>query len=167
MEPVDAKSAILEAFLKYVMPTLLTVIGAAVALLLARAGQWLNEKAKTSKIAAVGEKLFNVGSAVVHHVETELRPEVQKAIADGVVTPEEGAHLKKRAMDLFKEALGANGIKELGSVLGVVGGSVEVFLSGVLEKALNVKKLAEASVDAATATTAVAEARAEVLSANP
>lgn len=92
---------------------------------------WLAAKAKDTKWATAVEKLTDVATHVVEHVEVELRPDIQEAMKDGKLTPDEQAALKAKAVQLIKEGLGPDVLATLGSL-------AEPLISGAIERAVQV-----------------------------
>lgn len=120
---------------------LVALIGAAGAALT----YWLS--GKDTKVFSILSRLWVLAQGVVGHVEAKVRPTIQKALADGKLSPEERAQIQAEAMAAFKEAIGPMGIAEVKKVLGIGDGGVEVLLSGLLERALGLfKKAAPPSV---------------------
>lgn len=107
-------------------------------------GNFLMVKAKTSKLAQLGLVVWEKVQSTVAHVEAELRPEFSRALKDGKVTKEEGAQLKARALELLKGQLGEQ-LKDIEKAMGIFGPALDIYLSGLLERALDVQKLAQAS----------------------
>lgn len=114
-------------------------IAAAVVGLAGVVGYWLSVKAKESKVWAVVNVAYVKLQAIVAHVEVAIRPNVRKALADGRITPEEGAALKAEAIKLFRDAAGTE-IEDLKKYLNLGEGALAVFISGLLEKALSAFK---------------------------
>lgn len=110
--------------------------------LMAMAALWLRQKAKDSKTGQVLVRAWELAQSVVAHVEVHMRPQFRAAFADGKLTAEERTKLKAEALRLMKEGLGDHGMNALRGALGIFGPSVEVFLSGLIERALGVQRRA-------------------------
>lgn len=117
---------------------------AVLGLVAAAIAHWLHTKAQSSKSFLVLERFWALASAVVAHVQVKIRPSIQRAFADGKLTTEERKALQDEALRLLKEAAGQHGLEELRKALGLLGGNVEVYLSGLLERAFRSFKAQEA-----------------------
>lgn len=138
----DGNSALLSfgiTLLPYVLAGLVGVLAWALASwrkkLLSQSGE--------SRLAQVGARLLLVAEGIVRDLEVTLKPELKAATADGVLTPTELARLKNEALKRLKESLGEHGMAELRDVLQVSAGSLGVFLSGIIEKALDMMKVTQ------------------------
>ena len=150
----------LQAFLKYILPELLTGLSALLGLALHRLGAKLAADAATSKIAAVGSKLELFVESVVTDLEATVKPRLLEAAADGEISIEEGIALKALCIERVKVLLSEKGLSELTAVLGVAGPAIDSLLSGLIEKMLNSVQHATAIKDAAVAAGAAAGAAA-------
>lgn len=148
----------LELFLKYLLPPLLTGLGALLGLALKNLGAKLAADAANSKIAAVGSKLTMFIESAVADLENTVKPQLIAASADGVITAEEGASLKSLAMTRVKVLLSEKGMGELSSVLGIAAPAIESLISGMIEKFLADQQTAKAIKDSAIAAGAQAVA---------
>lgn len=124
----------IELFLQYAAPPVLTALGLGVAWLLTTAGQLAMAKWKDSKIAIAVERVTHFAGVVVQDIEATMRPEVQTALKDGHLSPSEAQHLKAVALERLKTMLGQSGLRELTGVVGVFAPSLDAYLSGVIEK---------------------------------
>lgn len=146
--PVDVRGTLYRWFLTDALPVILTGLSAVLAFVMTWFGLWLRGKAKDSKLARVGERVWIVAQAVVHHVDAVVKPQIAKAAADGRITAEEARDIKLKAAAALRESLGDAGMAEVRKVLKLDSpGGLEVFLSGVLERALQKKKIDEAPLD--------------------
>lgn len=134
---MDIKSALLEAFVQYLLPVLCTGLAGLVSwAFLALRRKW-EADGKVSRLEAVGIKLTTLASSVVHELEVTIRADLKAAAADGKLTKEEMATIKQHALDKLKQMLGQDGLKEAAEVLGLAGGGlVDHLLSGLVEKAV-------------------------------
>jgi hypothetical protein len=119
---------------------LYAAVAAVVMLALSALGFWLWQRAQTSKAARFGWEMWELAQAVVAHVEAKVRPGMRAALADGKLTLEERKAIQAEAMKALKEALGEQGLTKLKKMLTLVGGSAEVYLSGLLERAFRAFK---------------------------
>lgn len=94
-------------------------------------GLWLSKK-KGGAWDVLSE-LYFIAQTVVAHVDAKIRPEVTKALADGVLQPDERARIQTLALEAFKEAIGPALLKK---VQARYGDGVNTVLSGILEWAL-------------------------------
>ena len=115
---------------------LLTAAVAGIAMLTA----FLRAKAQESKVAGAGLLLSEATRAAVLEIDTTLKPQLQAALADGVLTDAEKAKLKAAALELVKQRLPA---AALASAKGVFGGFLDTYLSGKVEQAVLEKKALE------------------------
>jgi hypothetical protein len=122
--------------LEYVYAALLLAGGGALIFAGIWAGAWLRERAKTSQLARLGERLWGVGSAMAAHVRAGLQPTVVAALADGRITPQEWKRIREETLRLVKEALGAKGLEEVRRAFGIGGTAIDSMLSGVVERVL-------------------------------
>lgn len=116
---------ILGGLLGILSPLLVALVGMAV--------KYLNEKGKDNKaLAALG-----IGTELVHtyvaKAELELRPMLQKALADGKLTEAEGAELKAKLLELLKRDMPGPIMDTLQKTLGP---ALEGWLSGKVEQAV-------------------------------
>jgi hypothetical protein len=120
---------------------LVGVVGLAITALLGTITHALALKSADSKYWSLLSKLWAVVQAAVAHAEAELRPEFQKALADGTLTPEEGAALKAATMKLVRESA-AGALSELEKSFGVTSGSLlDTLVSGLVERAVTLLKV--------------------------
>lgn len=129
---MDMKSALLDAFVQYVLPPLAVAVGGLLVAALGALTVYLREKGKTSKAAWVGATFAELAHAVAAHLEVEMRPKVAKALEDGRLSPEEGAVLKSEAMRLLREKAPPELLSAAKQLFGPL---LETWLSGLLERA--------------------------------
>lgn len=123
-------------FTDYALPLLATALSGLLAFALKALVAWLNSKAETSKGAAIAAKVAHFSELVVADLEATVKPELQKALADGKLTLEEKEGLKNLALERVKLLLADKGLGELQAVLGLLTPQIELYLSGAIEKAL-------------------------------
>ncbi len=131
------------ALIQYLVVPIAGAVGLLIATALGFLVKKLNAGAEKDKaegksyaVAMAAAKLANFARAAVMHVEAELKPELVAASADGTITAEEGAALKKHALDALKAFAGKEGLAEIGAVLGLAGPVLEQYLSGLIETAV-------------------------------
>lgn len=118
------------------MLTLLyTLVAAALLGLIGLLAYWSSLKAKDSKLWGLFNIAFLKAQAVVAHVEADIRPDVQRALADGQLSKEEAAILKARAIELFRSAAGDD-LEQLRKELNLGQSTLSVFVSGLIERAV-------------------------------
>lgn len=100
-------------------------------------------KAKDGAMWSLMNRLWVAAQQAVTHAEAEIRPSLQKALADGKLTPEEGAELKAKATAIFKTMAG-DLLKQLPKVAGFSEDGIGAFVSGLIERAVSVMKLTPA-----------------------
>lgn len=123
-----------ELFIQYVLPPVLTALGLGAAWVLTTVGAWAQAKWKDSKVVDVVARVSHFAGVVVQDIEATLRPEIHLAVKDGQLTRPEGERLKTIAMERLKAMLGAKGLQQLSSRLGVAPPALDAYLSGVIEK---------------------------------
>lgn len=128
------KQEILEIFLKTIVPLLATALFGALMWVAKQLGDWLKEKAKTSKLANVGSVVLTHVTGSVQTVENTMRQMYLEAAADGTITKEEAEAMKKRAIELTLESMSAAAKKSVVDTLGIATSGLPTFLGGVVEK---------------------------------
>jgi hypothetical protein len=101
-------------------------------------GKWFLEKSKTTTMGRIWLGAWETVQSIVAHIEVTLRPTLQGVLADGKVTAVEASHLKAEALRIAKEAFGDKGLAQIGRYFG----PAEVFLSGLIERALGLQRKA-------------------------
>ncbi|QSQ19306.1 hypothetical protein JY651_28670 [Pyxidicoccus parkwayensis] len=141
------KSIILSAIVT-ATPVVATALAGLVAAALLALTRKLQAQAGESKLAQVGARASMVAEAIVRDVEVTLKPKLEAAASDGVLTPDELKKLKDEALAELKRSLGERGLAELQDVLKLTAGSVGTFLSGLIEAALDRMKASRAPATA-------------------
>lgn len=124
----------LELVLKYVVTPAIPLLIAGVLAALGKLTQKLHAEGKASKAALVGATFAELASSAVAHLDAEMRPRLQAALADGKITAEEGAELKAEAMRILKEHAPADLKKAAEGMFGAAG--LDIWLSGLVERAV-------------------------------
>ncbi len=106
---------------------------------------YLRSKSAESKAAKVGLLVSEAANAAVHELDATLRPQLEAALADGVLTDEEKAKLKAAAIELLKTKLPAGLLGLAGTVFGAF---TDTYLSGKIEQAVAAKNALQAAGDA-------------------
>lgn len=133
----DVKSALLSAFIQYVLPVLATGLSALLAWVFVQLGKKYGADATGSKKSQVLNHLFTLAQSVVADLEATLKPQLLAATADGVLTPVEVGLLRDSALNRLKFLAGEKGLAEAQFLLGMTGGALEGFLMGLIEKAVD------------------------------
>lgn len=135
--PATTGSAIGELFVK-LLPELLGLVGLAMtAFVLPAARAWLLAKSKDSALARAAVELESKLTAAVAEVNARLKPSIAKASADGKITAEEAAELRREGLAIAKELLGPVGVAAVKAAFGLGSeAAFERFLGGHLEAAV-------------------------------
>ena len=145
-QPPAAQSPILTAVLQYVVPALVTVLGPLAIWALGQLAAFLKAKTGESKVFSVLSVVTDAAASVVAELNVTLKPQLQAALADGVLTDDEKRQLKKAALDILKHKLPA---ATLASAQGMFGPLLDTWLGGLVERAVidqkPVKNLEEAA----------------------
>lgn len=121
-----------EYILKYIVAPLLPVLGTLLAAALAKLVAYLHGKAQESKVALVGSFFAEAAQSIVHEIEVSLRPQIQKALEDGTLSPEEGAQLKNEALRILKTKVPATMLEAAKKLFGPL---LDTWLGGLVERA--------------------------------
>lgn len=131
------QSPILTAVLQYVVPALVTVLGPLLVLALGQLAAYLRAKAGESKAAGVALVFTEAAHSVVAELEVTLKPKLQAALADGVLTQAEKDELKRAALDALKTRLPATALQSAGAIFGPM---LDTWLGGLVERAVAAQK---------------------------
>lgn len=149
---MDFKGTLLSIFVEQLIPVIVTAVGLTLTaafgyltVLIKKKADAEGQSATASKGLAILARATELMKNVVAHSEAELRPIIQKAAADGTLIPSEGAEIKAKALEIFKREMGTEGMAALKEVLG---GSIDIFLSGLLERVLVSLKIQKAAGEA-------------------
>lgn len=127
-------SHVLNAFLQYALPPIVTALAGIIVWALKKLGDYLHAKADGSKVGQALVVGTDFVGAAVAHVVAGLAPDIRAALADdGRISEVERAGLKSKAMALIKAEL-PDGIKAV--LGGVMQGGLDTWLSGTAEKAI-------------------------------
>lgn len=127
------KTALTQFFFETILPLLLTALGGVAVWALAQLTLWLREKATTSKVARIGGVVADLAASIVAELNATLRPQLEAALKDGVLTDVEKTQLKTTALNILKTKLPA-GTQALAT--SVFGAAVDTWLSGHVERAV-------------------------------
>jgi hypothetical protein len=132
-----APSPILTAVLQYVVPALVTVLGPLAIWALGQLAAFLRAKASESKVFGVLSVVTEAANSVVAELNVTLKPQLQAALADGVLTDAEKKQLKEAALVVLKTKLPA---ATLQSAQGLFGPMLDTWLGGLVERAVQEQK---------------------------
>lgn len=145
-QPPPAQSPILTAVLQYVVPALVTVLGPLAIWALGQLAAFLRAKSSESKVFGVLSVVTEAANSVVAELNVTLKPQLQAALADGVLTQAEKDQLKAAALAVLKTKLPS---ATLGAAQGMFGPMLDTWLGGLVERAVidqkPVKNLEEAA----------------------
>ncbi|QSQ24872.1 hypothetical protein JY651_08000 [Pyxidicoccus parkwayensis] len=131
-----------------VVPVVATALAGLIAAALVALTKKLQAQAGESKLAQVATRASMLAEGIVRDLEVTLKPTLEAAASDGVLTAVELQHIKATALEQLKASLGQRGLAELQQVLQLSAGSVGTFLSGLIEAALDRMKSARAPATA-------------------
>lgn len=137
----DAAPTPLQAFFGQLSGPLLDLVAAAAVAGIAMLTHYLRSKAQESKVAGIGALLTEACRAAVLELDRSLKPKLQAALADGILTDKEKEELKVAALDVVKTRLPASA---LASAKGVFGDFLDTFLKGKIEQAVVEKNALQA-----------------------
>jgi len=136
-QPPAAQSPILTAVLQYVVAPLIGVIAPLIVVALGQLVAFLRSKSKESKVASITAVFAESAHSIVAELEVTLVPQAKAALADGVLTPEEGAKIKQQALDTLKTKLPPS---LLASASGLFGPFLDTWLKGLIERSVSAQK---------------------------
>lgn len=103
---------------------------------------YLRTKAAESRAANVGLIVTEAARSAVLDLDRELKPKLQAALADGVLTDKEKGELKEAALVLLKTKL-PSGL--LGTAASIFGAFTDTYLAGKIEQAVKEKNAMDAA----------------------
>lgn len=136
-QPPAAQSPILTAVLQYVVPALVTVLGPLAIYALQQLAVFLKSKSSESKVLGVLSVVTEAAHSVVAELNVTLKPQLQAALADGVLTDLEKKQLKEAALTVLKTKLPA---ATLASAQGLFGPMLDTWLGGLIERSVSAQK---------------------------
>jgi hypothetical protein len=131
--PAPAKVDVMQLVLQYLVAPLLPVLGGLLMFALKKLTDYLTAKSAESKGALVAAKLTGAAASAVAEINATLRPELEAALADGVLTDAEKTKLKTAALELLKTRLPS---ELLGAASSIFGGFLDTYLGGLVERSL-------------------------------
>lgn len=100
---------------------------------------YLKQRGKDSKLFNALAMASELVQTYVAKAEVELKPMFAKALEDGAISPEEGAALKAKVIEIIKRDMPAD---VWATVAGALGPAVDGWLSGKVEQAVSSQKVA-------------------------
>ena len=110
------------------------VIAAGLIGLLGMLAAFLRSKQTESKAARIGLVVTEAARAAVLELDATIKPKLKAYLADGVLSDEEKADLKRIAMDLLKTKLPGGLLKGAADVFGAA--FLDTYLGGKIEQAV-------------------------------
>lgn len=111
---------------------------------LAFLANFLRQKTAESKAARVGLVVTESARAAVLELDASMKPKLKAYLADGVLSEEEKADLKKTALELLKSKLPGNLLTAAG---GIFGAFTDTYLAGKIEQAVAEKNALQATAE--------------------
>lgn len=137
----DAAPSPGQSFLAQLGPALMDLLMAATLAGIGILAAFLRAKAAESKAAKVGLVVTEAARAAVLELDATIKPKLKAFLADGKLSDEEKAELKKMALDLLKTKLPAGLLSAAG---GVFGAFTDTYLAGKIEQAVAEKNAVQA-----------------------
>lgn len=131
-----------ESFLAKLGPSLLDLLTAAAIAGIGVLAAFLRAKAAESKAARVGLVVTEAARSAVLELDATIKPKLKDYLADGKLSDEEKAELKRLAVDLLKTKLPAGLLSTAG---GIFGAFTDTYLAGKIEQAVAGKNALEAA----------------------
>ncbi|MFZ5440445.1 MAG: hypothetical protein ACOZQL_10575 [Myxococcota bacterium] len=107
--------------------------------LLSVASVAIRSRTKDARFGSLINQLWVLVQSAVAHAEAEIRPMLQTALADGKLTPEEGAALKAKVIEVLRTTA-ADQLGQLVKAFGLPEGAISTLLSGLVERAVALLK---------------------------
>lgn len=135
---------VLQTVLQYLLPILLPAIGTLLVALLGKLVAYLHAREKESVGLRLASVLTGSAHSVVAELNATLRPQLEAALADGILTDVEKAQLKQAALNLLKQKLPAATMALVSKTFGEL---TDTYLAGLIERAVTREK-ADAAIGA-------------------
>ena len=133
----ETKATLMQLFITHLAPVLFTALATGLMWLMRWATKKLHAQANATKAQAVAAKALHFAEVVTSEIEATLRPMIQEFSRDGKISRDEADRLRSTALELLKSMLGKHGLEELRGVLGIAAPQLDVYLSGLIEKAVS------------------------------
>lgn len=137
--PISQQGGLLEPFIRYALPLLLTAVTFLVGLALTAAAAKFKAQAekdsaahKAISAAAFLARMTALAQSAFTTVDMAMRPKILAASADGRITPEELASLRRDATDLLKAWVGENAKAEASALIGILTSGFDTWLGALI-----------------------------------
>lgn len=107
-----------ESVLLKIIATVIGLLTPFLVALVAKGVQWLHESGKSNRLAFAGGVVGDLLLAFLYKAKAELVPDLQKALADGVLDQTERALLKKKLIELVLRDAPGDVLKVVQNTLG-------------------------------------------------
>lgn len=128
-----------------ILGALQDVLAAGLIGLLGMLAAYLRSKQTESKAARIGLVVTEAARAAVLELDATIKPKLKAYLADGVLSEEEKADLKRIAMDLLKTKLPGGLLKGAADVFGAA--FLDTYLGGKIEQAVAEKNSVQATAE--------------------
>lgn len=132
--PAVKEAAQSESLLLKILSALVSILAPLLAALVAKAVMWLHANEKQSKLAYAGGVAGDLFLSFLNEAKQKLLPEVQAALADGVLTGAERASLKAHLIDLLKTNAP---VAVLNALKAAFGTGLDMWLSAQADRAID------------------------------
>lgn len=128
---VPLKDQVLSALVTFVLLPIITAAGGLLVMVLKHLHEYLIVKGNESKAALLSSKMVGAVASVVAELNATLRPQLEAALADGVLTDTEKKALKDAALELLKTKLPGEMMAALTATFGSL---TDAYLGGLIER---------------------------------
>lgn len=132
--PAIKEVAQTESVVLKILGGMLTILAPLLIALVAKAVTWLHSQEKTNKVAYAGSIVGDLTLGFMRAAEAQLRPELQAALADGVLDQKERDALRARIIELVKQQAPNAVMKTLQAAFGA---ALDTQLGSVAEAAID------------------------------
>lgn len=134
---------VLELVLQYVVAPLIPLLFGVALAALGKLTMFLHARERESNVAKIGAVFAEAAKSVVAELDATLKPKLQAALADGVLTAAEKAELKLAAVGALKSKLP---VQILAGASGLFGSFLDVWLGGLVERALTERQALQGAI---------------------
>lgn len=142
------KSALLNAFIQYVVPVLGVAIGSGLSWVFVQLGLFVGAHYGATKWGSAMAQLTQVFALAVRTIEARLRPLVKEFSADGGISLMEAKKLRDAAIEEAKAIAKTNGFELAEKLLADLSPAAASLLDGFVEQAVARMKTEQAPVPA-------------------
>lgn len=151
---MDIKAVLINTLLTYVVPIVISLMLTGLVALMGWLGKTLKAKFEADGNISLMEgailKVTDVATSVVHEVEAGTKAKMEALKADGKLDAADYKALADEALAKLKSSLGTEGLKQLGSTLGMGEAALDTYLKGKLEQAVTSVSTKQAVKEAAS-----------------